>query len=317
MAENLALRIQLDVLARQAPRPRIRRRDRPFWVLIRRLWKGWRSCLVLVQPETVLNWHRQGWRLFWRLKSGKPGRSPIPRHVILLIRRLSRENPLWGVPRLQLELRLLGHDLAEATITKYRVRTRRPGHGQRWFTFLRNHACQIASCDLFVVPTVTFRLLYVFVVLSHDRRKILHFAVTAHPRDAWLADQIRCALHGCKVWPRFLLCDRDSSYGKQFRAALQDLGIKTLRSSPQSPWQNAYVERVIGTIRRECLDHVIALSPRGLRTILAEYVAYHNAGRAHQSLAGRPPCPRPRRSVGRIKSTQVLGGLHHVYSRAA
>jgi len=317
IAENMALRIQLNILARQAPRPRIRRRDRLFWVLLRRLWKGWRACLVLVQPETVVRWHRQGWRVFWRLKSGKPGRSPIPRRVILLIRRLSSENPLWGVPRLQLELRLLGHDLAEATITKYRVRSRRPGHGQRWFTFLRNHARQIASCDLFVVPTVSFRLLYVFVVLSHDRRKILHFAVTAHPTDVWLAMQIRRAFAGIVQPPRYLLRDRDASYGKEFRAALRLLGIKSLRSSPQSPWQNPYVERVIGTIRRECLNHVIALSARGLRTILAEYIAYYNAGRAHQSLAGRQPCPRPRRSVGRIKATRVLGGLHHVYSRAA
>jgi transposase InsO family protein len=197
------------------------------------------------------------------------------------------------------------------------ARHHRPGDGQRWFTFLRNHARQIASCDLFVVPTATFRLLYVFVVLSHDRRKILHFAVTAHPTDIWLAEQIRAAFSGFAAPPRFLLRDRDASYGRAFGAALAHLGIKTLRSSPQSPWQNPFVERVIGTIRRECLNHMIVLSASGLRTLLCEFVAYYNSGRAHQSLNGRPPDAQPRRSSGRIVGRRVLGGLHHVYSRAA
>jgi len=317
IAENVALRLQLDILARQASRPRILRRDRIFWVVLRWLWKDWRSSLVLVQPRTVTEWHRQGWRLFWRLKSGKSGRPPIPRSLIALIRRMSSENPIWGVPRLQLELRLLGHDLAEGTITKYMTRRRSPGSGQRWFTFLRNHARQIAACDIFVVPTATFRLLYVFVVLSHDRRKILHCAVTAHPTDHWLAEQIRCAFAGSLTPPRFLLRDRDASYGRAFTAALAQLGIRTLRSSPQSPWQNAFVERVIGSIRRECLNHLIALSAPGLQAILDEYVAYYNSGRAHQSLSGRPPDPSPRRSSGQIAARRVLGGLHHVYSRAA
>jgi len=317
IAENLALRQQVEVLKRHAPRLKLRRRDRIFWVLLQRFWKGWRSSLILVNPSTVLGWHRQGWRLFWRLKAGKPGRPPIPRSLILLIRQMSEQNRLWGAPRLQLELRLLSHDISEATIAKYMIHRPRPGGGQRWTTFLRNHACQIAACDLLTVQTLTFRILYVFVVLSHDRREILHFGITANPTDDWLSRQIRIAFSDGARAPRFLLRDRDSSYGTKFSKVLADLGIKTLRSSPQSPWQNAHVERVIGTLRRECLDHVIVLSAAGLRTILSEYVGYYNSGRAHQSLAGMQPVPRPRKSDGRVMERSVLGGLHHVYSRAA
>lgn len=317
IAENLALRQQVEVLKRHAPRLMLRRRDRIFWILLRRFWKGWRSSLIIVEPTTVLGWHRQGWRLFWRLKSGKPGRPPIPRSLILLIRQMSDQNRLWGAPRLQLELRLLGHDVAQATISKYMVHRPRPGGGQRWTTFLRNHARQIAACDLLTVQTLTFRILYVFVVLSHDRRKILHFGITSNPTDNWLSRQIRIAFSGRSPAPRFLLRDRDASYGTDFTKVLTDLGIRTLRSSPQSPWQNAHVERVIGTIRRECLDHVIVLSSAGLRTILTEYVEYYNAGRAHQSLTGMQPAPRPRRMDGQVMKRRVLSGLHHVYSRAA
>lgn len=317
VAENLALRQQVEVLKRHAPRLKLRRRDRLFWVILQRLWSGWRSSLIIVNPETVIGWHRQGWRLFWRLKSGKPGRPPLPSSLIRLIRQMSGENPLWGAPRMQLELRLLGHELAESTIAKYMVHRPRPGGGQRWTTFLRNHARQIAACDLLVVQTLTFRILYVFVVLSHDRRKILHFGITPNPTDSWLAGQIRTALSGSASAPRFLLRDRDSSYGLDFSATLTELGIRTLRSSPQSPWQNAHVERVIGTIRRECLDHVIVLSASGLDAILNEYVEYYNSGRAHQSLDGMQPAPRPRRIDGRVMARRVLGGLHHVYSRAA
>ena len=230
---------------------------------------------------------------------------------------MSDQNRLWGAPRLQRELRLLGHDLSEATISKYMIHRPRPGGGQRWTTFLRNHARQIVAGDLLTVQTLTSRILYVFVVLSHDRREILHFGITANSTDDWLSRQIRIAFSGSARAPRFLRRDRDSSYGIDFSTVLKDLGIRTLRSSPQSPWQNAHVERVIGTIRRECLDHVIVLSAAGLRTILTEYVEYYNSGRAHQSLAGMQPVPRPRKSDGRMMERRVLGGLHRVYSRAA
>ncbi len=317
VAENIALMQQVEVLRRHAPRLKLRCRDRIFWVHLQRLWSGWRSSLVIVKPTTVLEWHRQGWRLFWRLKSGKPGRPPISRSLILLIRRLSEHNSLWGAPRIQLELRLLGHEVSEASVAKYMVQRPRPGGGQRWTTFLRNHAQQIAACDLLVVQTLTLRILYFFVVLSHDRREILHFGITANPTDNWLSRQIRIAFTGGARVPRFLLRDRDSSYGNDFNDVLTELGIRTLRSSPQSPWRNAHVERVIGTIRRECLDHVIVLSASGLRAILTEYVEYYNSGRAHQSLAGMQPQPRPRSTGPQVIQRRVLGGLHHVYSRAA
>ena len=317
VAENLALRQQLVALRRESPRPRLRRRDRVLWVLLRRIWPGWRDALILVKPDTVARWHRHGWRLFWRMKSRKPGRPAIPRRVITLIRRVSEDNPLWGTPRIQAELRLLGIEVAESTVAKYMVTPSRPGRGQRWQAFLRNHAHQIAACDLFVVPTLTFRRLFVLVVLDHERRHILRVGVTAHPTAVWLAAQVRCAFACPESRPRFLLRDRDGAYGRVFDQAVAELGIRTLRTTPQSPWQNAYVERVIGSIRRECLDHVIVLSQAGLQALLAEYVRYYNAGRAHQGLGGERPEPRPRRANGRVVARPVLGGLHHVYDRAA
>ena len=317
VTENLALRQQLVALRRESPRPRLRRRDRVLWVLLRRIWPGWRDALVLVKPDTVARWHRHGWRLFWRMKSRKPGRPAIPRRVITLIRRVSEDNPLWGAPRIQAELRLLGIEVAESTVAKYMVTPRGPGRGQRWQAFLRNHAHQIAACDLFVVPTLTFRRLFVLVVLDHERRHILHVGVTTHPTAVWLAAQVRCAFACPESRPRFLLRDRDGAYGRVFDQAVAELGISTLRTTPQSPWQNAYVERVIGSVRRECLDHIIVLSAAGLRALLAEYVRYYNAGRAHQGLGGERPKPRPRRAHGRVVARPVLGGLHHVYDRAA
>ena len=194
---------------------------------------------------------------------------------------------------------------------------RAPSRGQRWHTFFRNHARQIAACDLFVVPTLTFRRLFDFVVLDHERRRTLHVGVTTHPTARWLAARLRCAFACPASSPRFLLRGRDGAYGRVFDQAVAELGIRTLRATPQSPWQNAYVERVIGSIRRECLDHAVVLSQAGLRAMLAEYVAFYNAGRAHQGLAGERPEPGPRRTQGRSVARPVLSGLHHVYDRAA
>jgi Integrase core domain. len=257
-AENLALRQQLAVLNRKIHRPQLRRRDRFFWVILSQLWKHWRQVLVIVKPETVIKWHRQGFRLYWRWKSNAPvGRPKIDKEIRELIGKMSRENPLWGVPRIQAELRLLGFDLAESTVAKYRVRGR-TSPSQTWKTFLANHAKQIAAVDFFTVPTITFRNLYCFVVLLHDRRQVIHFNVTGYPTAVWTAQQIVEAFPEDTA-PRYLLRDRDQIYGEEFRRRVAGMQIEDTPTAPQSPFQNPYAERVIGSIRRECLDHLIII----------------------------------------------------------
>ena len=288
--ENLALRQQLAILRHQAPRPRLRRVDRAFWVTLARIWGDWRSALILVKPETILRWHRLGFRYFWRWKSrGRPCVSP---EFLRLIRRMSRENPLWGAPRIRSELLLLGYDVAEATVAKYMTRRGRRPPSQTWRTFLRNHLRTTAACDFFVVPTATFRLLFCFVILSHDRRHIVHFNVTAHPTAAWTAQQIREAFPGDGTEPRYLLRDRDGAYGDECRRVVRAIGIREILTAPQSPWQNPYAERVIGSIRRERLNHLIILGERHLRSILSEYVNCYNQSRPHLALDRNAPIAR-------------------------
>jgi len=317
-AENLALRQQLAVMYRNAKRPRLRKRDRIFWVGLSRFWSGWQSSLLIVQPATVVQWHRLGFRLYWRFKS-RPGRPKIELEVRQLIRCMSKENLLWGAPRILAELRLLGYELAESTVAKYMVRPRtlKPP-SPTWKAFLKNHAKEIVACDFLVVPTATFRMLYVFVVLSHDRRQVIHFNVTEHPTASWTGQQI------VETFPydsesRYLLRDNDSIYGKAFQERVASLGIEEVRTAFHSPWQNAYVERLIGSVRRECLDHVIVLNERHLNRILREYFDYYNNSRAHQSLGGNAPLPRelepPDR--GKVIAIPQVGGLHHRYTRVA
>jgi transposase InsO family protein len=320
IAENLALRQQLAVVNHAAKRPRLRRRDRIFWVWLSKLWRGWRSALVVVQPDTVVRWHRRGFRLYWRWKSRRNGRPKIETEVRALIRRVSRENPLWGAPRIRAELALLGHDVAESTIAKYMV-CNRPGRppSQTWRSFLANHMDCTAACDFFVVPTVTFRLLYCFVILAHERRRILHFNVTDHPTAQWTAQQIVEAFPADGSEPRYLLRDRDGIYGDYFRHRLKNMGIDEVLIAPRSPWQNPFAERVIGSLRRECVDHLVVLSESHLRRILGAYVTYYNGSRCHGSLAGNSPLgrevePSP---AGRVTAIPYVGGLHHRYTRAA
>jgi putative transposase len=315
--ENLALRQQLAVLHRKAKRPRLQTVDRAFWVAFAQTWKEWRSSLILVRPETVLRWHRQGFRYFWRWKSR--GRPCVRPELIRLIRRMSRENPLWGAPRIRSELLLLGYDVAEATVARYMTRKGRRPPSQTWRTFLRNHLRTTAACDFFVVPTATFRLLFCFVILTHDRRRILHFNVTAHPTAEWTAQQIVEAFPAEGTEPRYLLRDRDSIYSGWFRLRVAGLGIKEIVTAPQSPWQNPYAERVIGSIRRECLDHLIIFGERHLRSILKNYVNYYNVSRPHLSLERNAPVPRSIEppAIGPVVAVPQVGGLHHRYTRAA
>jgi putative transposase len=254
--ENLALRHQVGVLQRSArKRPRLTPADRLLWVALSRLWRDWRSALAIVKPETVVAWHRAGSRRFWtwKVRRGHPGRPVISREVRDLIRRMCRENPRWGAPRVHGELLKLGIDIGETSVSKYMVRCRQPP-SQTWRTFLQNHAQQLVSIDFFTVPTIRFQVLYVFLVLAHDRRRILHCNVTAHPTAEWTGQQLREAFPFDQL-PRYLLRDRDAIFGGDFREQVRYLGIREVLSTPRSPWQRAYVERVIGSIRRECLDH--------------------------------------------------------------
>jgi len=253
--ENVALRQQLSVYKQSVKRPKLRARDRIFWVCLSRVWSNWQSALCIVQPETVIRWHRQGFKLYWSWKSrnGKPGRPPVSRDIRELIQRMSRENPRWGAPRICSELLLLGHEVAERTVAKYMVRTRQPP-SQTWQTFLRNHIPDIAACDFFTVPTSTFRVLYVFIVLRHDRRQVVHFNITTHPYAKWTAQQIINAFPYEEA-PRFLLRDRDGIFGDDFKRRMKSMQIGEVATAPRSPWQNPYAERIIGSIRRECLNH--------------------------------------------------------------
>ncbi len=317
--ENVALRQQLAVYKQSVKRPKLRPRDRIFWVWLSRLWSNWRSALSIVQPETVIRWHRQGFKLYWRWKSrsGKPGRPPIARDTRELIRRMSRENSTWGAPRIRSELLLLGHDVAEQTVAKYMVRLRKPP-SQTWRTFLDNHVLDIAACDFFTVPTATFRVLYVFIVLRHDRRQVVHFNITTNPYAQWTAQQIINAFPYEEA-PRFLLRDRDGIYGDYFKDRMKSMGIEEVPTAPRSPWQNPYAERIIGSIRRECLNHLIVLSEVHLKRILTLYFEYYHDSRPHLSLHRNSPSVREVElpCQGKVVSIPQVGGLHHRYSRAA
>jgi putative transposase len=318
--EILALRHQIGVLQRAAKkRPPLTPADRVFWAVLSRLWKDWRSALVIVKPETVIGWHRQGFRLFWtwKVRRGQPGRPAVSRDIRDLIRRMSRENPLWGAPRIHGELLKLGIQIGETSVGKYMIRHRRPP-SQTWRTFLSNHVNAIVSVDFFTVPTIRFEVLYVFLVLAHERRRVVHFNVTAHPTSAWTAQQLREAFPFDEI-PRYLLRDRDQIFGDDFRRQVADMTIQEVLSAPRSPWQRAYVERVIGSIRRECLDHVIVFNEASLRRILAAYFTYYHAWRCHLSLEKDSPEPRPVPSpeLGHVVATPQVGGLHHRYERRA
>ena len=267
----LALQHQVSVYKQTVPRPRLRPTDRLFWAWLSRLWPGWQSALAFVQPRTVIAWQRKRFHDHWRYLSqqGTPGRPAIAKEVRDLIRAMWQANPTWGAPRIVGELRKLGIDVAKSTVEKYRVRPRKPP-SPTWKAFLRNHLQDLVALDFFIVPTVTCRVLFVLVMLAHERRRIIHFNVTEHPTAAWTAQQVVEAFPWDEA-PRYLLRDRDCIYGAAFRQRVQHMGIKEVVIAPRSPWQNPYVERLIGSIRRECLDHVVVFHERHLTRILASY----------------------------------------------
>ena len=322
--ENLALRQQLLALHAKRPRRRLTALHKLFWVVLRRLWSGWKEPLILVTPRTVVGWHRAGFRLYWKWVSRARrvgGRRRVSKEVRALIFRMAAENPTWGAPRIHGELLKLGFDLSETTVSRWLRRApRTPDPAKRWLTFLRNHREAIAAMDFFTVPTLTFGVLYCFFVIGHDRRKILRFNVTRNPNALWIVQQMR------EAWPyapahRFLLFDRDSKFGADVVSAVRDMGSQPIRTAFRSPWQNGVAERWVGSCRRDLLDHVIVLNERHLKRLMAEYVRYYHEDRTHLGLAKDTPAGRPvaiRSAVGsRIQSFPRLGGLHHRYAVAA
>jgi hypothetical protein len=313
-AEVLVLRQQIIVLRRGKPSRRpLMAADRFLLGWICRLFPSARAALALVRPETVVRWHRAGFRTFWHWKSSRrPGRPVVPAEIRELIREMSIANPLWERHGFTANYSSSG-SIGQTSVAKYMTRRREPP-SQGWKTFLCNHADGIAAMDLFVVPTVSFRLLYGLMIMGHGRRQILWLGVTAHPTAEWIANQLTEAC-GWEPAPGYLIRDRDACYGHVFTCRLRCLGIRDRPISPRSPWQNGYAERLIGSIRRECLDHVVVFGERHLRHVLSCYMEYYNAARTHLSLGKDTPNGRAAQSVGRIKCRPVLGGLHHQYAR--
>jgi hypothetical protein len=283
-AEILVLRHQVNVLRRKSPRRlAFSNLDRLIFASLYRVAPQVLNALAIVEPETVVRWHRAGFRLFWQWKSRSQGGRPrVPLEIRRLIREMSLANPLWGAPRIHGELLKLGIDVGQTSVNKYMARHRRPP-SQGWKTFLRNHADGIASIDLFVVPTISFRLLYGLLILRHDRRRILLLGVTAHPTAEWIARQLNEAF-GWEFAPKHLVRDRDRAYGEVFTRRVRAMGIRDRPAAPKSPWQNGHTERQIGSIRRECLDHVVVFGERHLRHLLRSYMHYYNRASEHPSV---------------------------------
>jgi transposase InsO family protein len=279
-----------------------------------RLWPSLLGRVQVVKPDTVVRWHRAGFRAYWRWKSRKrAGRPRIDRDLRQLIQRMSQENPLWGASRIHGELLMLGFEVAQSTVSRYMVRGRTPP-SQSWKTFLRNHAEAIAAIDLCVVPTVTFERLFAFLVVGHGRRQLLWIEVTRHPTAEWLARQLTEAFPWASA-PQYLIRDNDGSYGQVFTARVRAMGIRDRPISPGSPWQNGITERLIGALRRECLDQVVVFGEAHLRRILSGYLPYYNQTRPHRSLQKDAPLRRAIQRIGQIEAIPILGGLHHQYVR--
>ena len=317
--ENMALRHQLAVYQHTIKRPTLRPADRLFWAWLSRLWPGWQRALEFVQPRTVIAWQKKRFRDYWRRlsQSGKPGRPPISKEIRDLIRDMWRSNPTWGAPRIMGELRKLGINVAKCTIEKYRPSVRTPP-SPTWKAFLSSHVKDIVACDFFTVPTVQCWVLFMFIMLAHERRHIVHFNVTEHPTAQWTAQQVVEAFPWGTA-PRYLLRDRDGIYGELVQQRIKTMNIEEVKIAPRSPWQNPYCEPVIGSIRRDALDQVIVLNEQHLRRVLRSYVDYYHYWRTPLSLemdapelrAVHPP------ELGPVRKRPEVGGLHHHYDRQA
>jgi putative transposase len=324
LLENLALRQQLVVLARRHPQPRFSASDRLFWVSLHRLWLGWRTALILVQPEAVVRWHRTGFKLYWKWRSRKHavvGRKPTSVELREPIFRMVAENRTWGAPRIHGELRMLGFDISQRTVLRWmRKAPRDTEPAKRWAAFLSNHREAIAAMDFFTVPTLAFGVLYCFFVIAHDRRRIFHYNVTRHPTTSWVAQQLREAFPYDSA-PRYLIFDREHTFTGEILETLEGFGTTPVRTAVRSPWQNGVAERFVESCRRDLFDHVIVLNERHLKRLMTEYVRYYHDDRTHLGLAKETPAERKKEASPRITCRVVsmprLGGLHHRCQLAA
>jgi transposase InsO family protein len=316
--ENLALRHQIAALQKRKGRARLAPEDRAFWVALRHSWKAWAAALIFVKPATVVAWHRQAFRRYWKSISRSAGRPAIEAEIRQLIARMASENPTWGAPRIHGELLKLGFAVSERTVSRYLPRRPDRTHGAgEWLACLRNHREVLAAMDFFTVPTATFRVLYVWFVIHHDRRKLLHFNVTEDPTALWVIQQLREAFP-YDTAPSYLVFDRDAIFGEKVVSSVQTLGIQPKRIAFRSPWQNGVAERWIGSCRRELLDRVIVLHASHLRRLLRDYVEYYSRDRCHLGLEKDTPDERsterrPTRRA-RVVSLPRVGGLHRRYA---
>jgi putative transposase len=323
--EVVALRQQLAVWKRKQPHPKLKRLDRLFWITLCQLWTDWRKVLIIVNPETVVSWHRAGFRLFWRWRSRSRncGRPRVEEEIRLLIRRMRKENPSWGAPRIHGELLQLGFEISEPTVSRYLRSLKRPLNSRKakqWLAFLNNHREVIAAFDFFTVPRVAFRTLYCFFVIEHGRRRILHFNLTQHPTSEWIVHQLREAFPlPCDY--RYVLFDHDGKFGGDVLQFLKSSDLKPMQTSIRSPWQNGTAERFVGSIRRELLDHVIPLNEFHLRRLGREYLTYYHKDRTHVGLNKETPASRPVETrcheQAQIVAEPRVGGVHHRYTWSA
>ncbi len=323
VAENALLRKPLIILRRQVKRPACTKTDRMLLVLLARIVRTWKQALFIVQPETLLRWHRQGFRLFWKYKSRAASFKPrISQETVALIKEMARDNQLWGAEGIRGELLKVGIHVCKRTIQKYMraVRTTRPG-GQTWKTFLHTHAQQIWACDFLPVTDLFFHLHFAFFIIELHSRKVIHVGVTCSPTDAWTAQQLREAT-AYGVGPKYLICDNDSKFGVTFARVAKTSGIEILKTPYQAPRANAICERFLGSVRRECLDHLLVLQEKQLQRVLRAYVDYFNRARPHQGIKQQIPEQKTgsmslSHASSKVVSFQVLGGLHRDYRRSA
>jgi Integrase core domain. len=316
--ENLALRQQLAVFKSKRTRPVLHNVDRAFWVAFQESWKKWKNVLIVVKPETVVRWHKEGFRRYWCWKSkfDSMGWPQIQREIRALIRQMAAENN-WGAPRIHAELFKLGFRVSERTVSRYMPKKPAPPDAlKNWMTFLKNHRDLIAGIDFFTIPTITFNVLYVFFIVMHIRRQIAHFAVTTHPCSEWVVQQLREAFP-FDTAPKYLILDRDKKFGFSVFNAFKAMNIKPVRIAWKSPWQNGVAERWVLSVRRELLDHVVILNQAQLRRLLRDYVTYYNTDRCHLALEKDSPDKRPATSRpspnARVIALPRVGGLHHRY----